>query len=178
MPWFNCAVSKNHYSTFMCQIVNSYPIGPISWPQTRLREVSIDLSCIETKMQFIGQSLEWIISINKKKRELKFWISMFADCEWGGLKVEEGFEHASLFHRDVSTFDSSNTDFFSNFLVLKFQPSNFKTSSYDQYAFIITERQWRLWCVSRNCEHSWLRCKTPLLTPLHLVCATRYLSQQ
>ena len=56
--------------------------------------------------------------------------------------MEEGFEHASLFHRDVSTFDSSNTDFFSsNFLVLKFQPSNFKTSSYDQYAFIITERQ-------------------------------------
>ena len=172
MPWFNCAVSKNHCSTFMCQIVNSYPI---SWPQRSIYRFVLHRN---------QNAIHWpIIGMNhfnkKKKRELKFWISMFADCEWGGLKVEEGFEHASLFHRDVSTFDSSNTDFFSsNFLVLKFQPSNFKTSSYDQYAFIITERQWRLWCVSRNCEHSWLRCKTPLLTPLHLVCATRYLSQQ
>lgn len=144
-----------------------------------LREVSIDLSCIETKMQFIGQSLEWIISIKKKKARteiLNFYVCWLR-MRWfkGGGRLR-ACEPVPSWRVDIRLF--KHRLFFSNFLVLKFQPSNFKTSSYDQYAFIITERQWRLWCVSRNCEHSWLRCKTPLLTPLHLVCATRYLSQQ
>jgi len=174
MPWFNCAVSKNHYSTFMCQIVNSYPIGPISWPQRSIYRFVLHRNQNAIHWPIIGMN-----HFNKKKARteiLNFYVCWLR-MRWfkGGGRLR-ACEPVPSWRVDIRLF--KHRLFFSNFLVLKFQPSNFKTSSYDQYAFIITERQWRLWCVSRNCEHSWLRCKTPLLTPLHLVCATRYLSQQ
>jgi hypothetical protein len=103
----------------MCQIVNNYPIN---WPQRRMYGFVLHRNQNAIHWPIIGMN-----HFNQLKSENwnLFWISMFADCKWGGWKVEKGFEHASLLHRHVSTFDSSNTDFF--FLIFScFQISTFK----------------------------------------------------